>query len=49
MNTWIYTPTSYGRNLLSKMQDARGNITAYAYDALGQRVVMTDAAQNVTC
>jgi YD repeat-containing protein len=47
-NTWIYTPTSDGRNLLSKMQDARGNVTAYGYDTLGQRVVMTDALNNVT-
>jgi YD repeat-containing protein len=47
-NTWIYTPTSDGRNLLSKMQDARGKITAYGYDGLGQQIAMTDALTNVT-
>ncbi len=47
-NTWIYTPTTDGRNLLAAEAAPGGRVTQYQYDQLGQRTVMTDALKNVT-
>jgi RHS repeat-associated protein len=47
-NTWIYTPTSDGRNLLAAELAPSGRLTEYHYDQFGQRDMMTDALTNVT-
>lgn len=47
-NTWIYTPTSDGRNLLAAELAPSGRLTQYHYDQFGQRDVMTDALTTVT-
>jgi RHS repeat-associated protein len=47
-NTWIYTPTTDGRNLLAAEQAPGGRVTSYQYDSFGQRIAVTDPAANVT-
>lgn len=47
-NTWIYTSTSDGRNLLAAELAPGGRLTEYHYDQFGQRDVMTVALTNVT-
>jgi RHS repeat-associated protein len=47
-NTWIYTPTGDGRNLLAAELAPGGRLTEYHYDQFGQRDVMTVALTNVT-
>jgi RHS repeat-associated protein len=46
-NTWIYTPTNDGRNLLAAELAPGGRLTEYQYDPFGQRKVITDALKNV--
>ncbi|CAG0954738.1 partial tRNA3(Ser)-specific nuclease WapA, partial [Anaerolineae bacterium] len=47
-NTWIYTPTNDGHNLLAAELGPGGRLTEYHYDQFGQRDVMTVALTNVT-
>ena len=47
-NTWIYTPTTDGRNLLAAEEAPGGRVTQYEYDQYGQRSAVTDTLQNVT-
>ncbi|CAG0969481.1 partial Protein RhsD, partial [Anaerolineae bacterium] len=47
-NTWLYTPTTDGRNLLATEEASGGRVTHYEYDAYGQRITVTDTLQNVT-
>jgi RHS repeat-associated protein len=48
LNTWIYTPTNDGRNLLAAEQAPGNRLTSYGYDQFGQRIVITDTANNLT-